>query len=102
MNNTYGIKAINDTIYAFMKQEAYYMPEGCRDQLRYCADADRATEDGYLICAMATNLCRSLVEEPYYEFGGRGVYEILHLYEDPTPSGTFSSLQMKSLIGTAR
>lgn len=25
-------------------------------------------------------LCRSLVEEPYYNFGNRGVYDIRHPY----------------------
>ncbi|KAK1913572.1 hypothetical protein P3342_012330 [Pyrenophora teres f. teres] len=53
VNNTYGIKAINDTVYTFMKQ-AYYMPE-----------------------------------EPYYAFGGRGVYDIRHPYDDPTPPDYF-------------
>ncbi|KAH5536671.1 carboxypeptidase [Parastagonospora nodorum] len=89
VNNTYGIKAINDTIYTFMKQ-AYYMPEGCHDQIEYCKQSDRSTEDGQLTCASATNLCRSLVEEPYYAFGGRGVYDIRHPYDDPTPPDYFA------------
>jgi carboxypeptidase C (cathepsin A) len=88
VNNTYGIKAVNDTVYTFMKN-AYYMPEGCHDQIEYCKQSDRTTEDGYLTCAEATNLCRSLVEEPYYAFGGRGVYDIRHPYDDPTPPDYF-------------
>ncbi|RAR13599.1 carboxypeptidase s1 [Stemphylium lycopersici] len=88
VNNTYGIKAVNDTIYSFMKN-AYYMPEGCHDQIEYCKQSDRTTEDGYLTCSSATNLCRSLVEEPYYYFGGRGVYDIRHPYDDPTPPDYF-------------
>jgi carboxypeptidase C (cathepsin A) len=88
VNNTYGIKAVNDTIYTFMKQ-AYYMPEGCHDQIEYCKQSDRDTEDGQLTCSSATNLCRSLVEEPYYAFGGRGVYDIRHPYDDPTPPDYF-------------
>jgi len=88
VNNTYGIKAVNDTVYTFMKQ-AYYMPEGCHDQIEYCKQSDRTTEDGYLTCSSATNLCRSLVEEPYYAFGGRGVYDIRHPYDDPTPPDYF-------------
>jgi carboxypeptidase C (cathepsin A) len=88
VNNTYGIKSINDTIYTFMKQ-AYYMPEGCKDQINYCRVSDRNTEVGQLTCAEATNLCRSLVEEPYYAFGGRGVYDIRHPYDDPTPPDYF-------------
>lgn len=88
VNNTYGIKAINDTIYTFMKQ-AYYMPGACHDQIGYCKRSDRSTEAGQLTCAEATNLCRSLVEEPYYTFGGRGVYDIRHPYNDPTPPDYF-------------
>jgi carboxypeptidase C (cathepsin A) len=90
VNNTYGIKAVNDTIYTFMKQ-AYYMPEGCHDQIEYCKQSDRDTEDGQLTCSAATTLCRSLVEEPYYAFGGRGVYDIRHPYDDPTPPDYFES-----------
>jgi carboxypeptidase C (cathepsin A) len=71
-----------------MKQ-AYYMPEGCHDQIEYCRESDRSTEDGQLTCSQATNLCRSLVEEPYYAFGGRGVYDIRHPYDDPTPPDYF-------------
>lgn len=89
VNNTYGIKAVNDTVYTFMKN-AYYMPEGCHDQIEYCKQSDRTTEAGYLTCAQATNLCRSLVEEPYYAFGGRGVYDIRHPYEDPTPDSGYT------------
>ncbi|KAF2657741.1 peptidase S10, serine carboxypeptidase [Lophiostoma macrostomum CBS 122681] len=84
VNNTYGIKAINDTVYEFMKF-AYYVPDGCRDQISYCKESDRNTEDGQLACSQATTLCRSLVEEPYYAYGGRGVYDIRHPYDDPTP-----------------
>ncbi|KAF2193000.1 peptidase S10, serine carboxypeptidase [Zopfia rhizophila CBS 207.26] len=88
VNNTYGIKSINDTIYQFMK-DAYYMPGACKDQIDSCRQSDRSTEDGQLTCSQATNLCRSLVEEPYYTFGGRGVYDIRHPYDDPTPPDYF-------------
>lgn len=90
VNNTYGIKAINDTIYTFMKQ-AYYIPSGCRDQIASCKRADRSTKRGQTICSAATTLCRSLVEQPYYEFGGRGVYDIRHPYDDPTPPDYFQA-----------
>ncbi|KAF2009658.1 peptidase S10, serine carboxypeptidase [Aaosphaeria arxii CBS 175.79] len=104
VNNTYGIKSINDTIYTFMKQ-AYYMPEGCHDQIGYCKQVDRSTEYGQYICAAATNLCRSLVEEPYYAFGGRGVYDIRLSYEAGTndPPGYWldflNSAAIQEIIG---
>jgi len=88
VNNTYGIKAINDTVYSMMKL-AYYVEDGCHDQIGYCKESDRSTEEGQFYCAQATNLCRSMVEEPYYAFGGRGVYDIRHPYDDPTPPDYF-------------
>ena len=83
VNNTYGIKAVNDTIYNFMKTAAF-IPGGCLDYLAYCASLDRSTIDGQSNCASATNICRSLVEGPYYTYSGRGVYDIRHPYKDRT------------------
>jgi carboxypeptidase C (cathepsin A) len=88
VNNTYGIKAVNDTVYELMRY-AYYVPDGCHDQIGYCKESDRSTAEGQLTCAQATNLCRSMVEEPYYAYGGRGVYDIRHPYDDPTPPDYF-------------
>ncbi|KAF2624499.1 alpha/beta-hydrolase [Macroventuria anomochaeta] len=88
VNNTYGINAYNDTVYIFAKQ-AFYFPGGCNDQIEYCKQSNRSTEDGQLTCSTAMTLCRSLVEEPYYNFGGRGVYDIRHPYDDPTPPEYF-------------
>lgn len=88
VHNTYGIKAVNDTIYNFMKL-AYSIPGGCADYVAYCAQSDRTTIDGQSTCASATNICRNLVEGPYYSFSGRGVYDIRHPYKDPTPPRYF-------------
>lgn len=71
-----------------MKQ-AFYMPGACGDYILACAESDRTTEDGQDTCSTATSICRGLVEEPYYTFGGRGVYDIRHPYDDPTPPDYF-------------
>ncbi|KKY21045.1 putative peptidase s10 serine carboxypeptidase [Diplodia seriata] len=89
VNNTYGIKAVNDTIYSQMK-DAYYREGGCADQVAACAAADRTTDEGWTICREATNFCRGEVEEPYYNYGDRGVYDIRHPYDDPTPPDYFA------------
>lgn len=34
-------------------------------------------------------MCRDNVEGIYYNFGGRGVYDIRHPYDDPTPPTYF-------------
>lgn len=88
VNNTYGIKAYNDTVYTFAKQ-AFYFPQGCNDQIEYCKQSDRSTDEGQLTCSQAMSLCRGLVEGPYYSFGDRGVYDIRHPYDDPTPPNYF-------------
>ncbi|KAK3624360.1 hypothetical protein LTR56_021078 [Elasticomyces elasticus] len=87
-HNSYGIQLVNESIYNFMKV-AYYIEGGCRDQIEYCAESDVSTEDGKATCAEATNFCRGFVEQPYYYYGGRGVYDIRHPYDDPTPPTYF-------------
>lgn len=82
--NTYGIEAVNETIYNFMKT-AYYIPGGCHDYILYCVYAHKDTVAGQKNCEFATNICRGFVEQPYYYYGGRGVYDIRHPYDDPTP-----------------
>lgn len=37
-------------------------------------------------------MCRDNVESPYYEYSGRGVYDIRHPYLDPTPPTYFLDL----------
>ncbi|KAL9050559.1 MAG: hypothetical protein Q9162_006554 [Coniocarpon cinnabarinum] len=88
-NNTYGIKALNDTVYNYATF-AYYMDNGCRDQIDLCAEADQSTAAGQAICTEAADMCRDNVESPYYFYGERGVYDIRHPYDDPTPADYFA------------
>lgn len=87
-HNTYGIQLVNESVYEFMKM-AYYIESGCSDWIDMCTAANTSTEDGRTTCATATNICRSLVEQPYYVYGDRGVYDIRHPYDDPTPPTYF-------------
>lgn len=87
--NTYGIKAVNDTVYNYMKF-AYYLEGGCRDSLEQCKEANRTTAVGRLLCSWAINTCQVNVEDPYYAYGGRGVYDIRHPYNDTTPPDIFT------------
>ena len=88
VNNTYGIKAVNDTVYSYMKF-ACYMTNGCLDQVGFCKETNRTSLSDYAICTEAEDLCRDNVESPYYEYSGRGVYDIRHPYNDPTPPTYF-------------
>lgn len=84
VNNTYGIKAINDTVYSYAVF-AYYMVNGCRDRILACRTAGTEGLAAQAICDEAGNMCRDNVEALYYNYGGRGVYDIRHPYRDPTP-----------------
>lgn len=88
VNNTYGIKAYNDTIYQYA-QIALRMPNGCLDLVTYCREADRDTLAGKALCSEAQSMCRDNVEGVYYNFGERGTYDIRHPSDDPTPPELF-------------
>lgn len=83
-HNTYGIKAVNDTVYNYMKFAAN-MDNGCLQQIQLCWETNRTSLSDQAICAEAENMCRDNVEGPYYYYGGRGVYDIRHPFNDPTP-----------------
>lgn len=48
-HNTYGIKAVNDTVYNYMKF-ACFMIGGCLDTLEFCREANRTTDVGQQLC----------------------------------------------------
>ncbi|KAL8645942.1 MAG: hypothetical protein Q9210_006426 [Variospora velana] len=99
--NTYGIQLVNETVYDYMKF-ACFMPDiGCLAQVDTCRQVNRSTEVGQLYCQQATDQCRTNVEEPYYEFGGRGVYDIRHPYDDPTPPSYFNDYLNKAEVQNA-
>ncbi|KAF2862632.1 hypothetical protein K470DRAFT_212433 [Piedraia hortae CBS 480.64] len=91
VNNTYGIKAYNDTVYNYAKF-ANIMYNGCQDQILYCREAAQVAsshQDVDAVCAEALAMCRDNVEGVYYSYGERGVYDIRHPYDDPTPPSYF-------------
>ncbi|GAB1207761.1 hypothetical protein APSETT445_006491 [Aspergillus pseudonomiae] len=57
VNNTYGIKAVNETVYNYMKF-ANQMPNGCQDMISACKQTNRTALADYALCAEATNMCR--------------------------------------------
>ena len=89
VHNTYGIEGVNETVYNHMKF-ALNMNGGCLDYVDYCSIANTSTLAGQSVCAEAGNMCRDNVEALYYyEGNGRGVYDIRHPYDDPTPADYF-------------
>ncbi|KAL4768318.1 Alpha/Beta hydrolase protein [Aspergillus nidulans var. acristatus] len=91
-NNTYGIEAINKTIYEFA-MNAWSKPGGCKDQITRCrqlaAEGDpRMYGNNKTVnaaCQAADRYCSNNVEGPYPLFSGRGYYDIAHFDPDPFP-----------------
>lgn len=83
-NNTYGIVAYNQTVYDYV-EFALNFPGGCLAQLQYCQAYNQTGLTGIALCVEAGNMCRDNVESLYYYYGERGVYDIRHPYDDPTP-----------------
>ncbi|KAL8786164.1 MAG: hypothetical protein Q9213_002934 [Squamulea squamosa] len=88
--NSYGIQLVNETVYEYMKFACNMPLYGCLAQVDACRQVNRSTEVGQLYCEQATDQCRTNVEQPYYVFGGRGVYDIRHPFDDPTPPRYFN------------
>ncbi|RMZ67042.1 carboxypeptidase s1 [Pyrenophora seminiperda CCB06] len=105
VNNTYGIKAYNDTVYSYAKF-ANNMINGCLYQIAVCRAAaegnttyyhtDRPITPAQLtpgvlqICNEAADMCRDNVESPYYMYSGRGTYDIRHPSADPDPASGYT------------
>ncbi|KAL8674986.1 MAG: hypothetical protein Q9168_000580 [Polycauliona sp. 1 TL-2023] len=100
-HNSYGIQLVNETVYEYMKFALNMPLYGCLDQVDACRQVNRSTEVGQLYCEQATDQCRTNVEQPYYVFGGRGVYDIRDPYDDPTPPTYFNDYLNKAEIQNA-
>ena len=85
VNNTYGIKAYNQSVYDYTQYALKNPGIGCLDQISYCYYTNQSTLVGQAVCTEAGNQCRDNVESVYYAYGERGVYDIRHPYDDPTP-----------------
>ncbi|OQE31535.1 hypothetical protein PENSTE_c001G02100 [Penicillium steckii] len=100
VHNTYGIKAVNETVYNYMKF-ANEMPNGCQDMIQNCKYTNRSSLTDYAICTEAGNMCRDNVESPYYAFSGRGTYDIRHPANDPTPPSYYEKYLAKDSVMNA-
>lgn len=96
-HNTYGIEAVNETVYNYMKF-ANSMPNGCQDMIAICKATNRTSLSDYALCTEAENMCRDNVEGPYYAFSGRGTYDIRHPSNDPTPPSYYLDYLAKDSV----
>ncbi|KAM5472457.1 putative carboxypeptidase D [Microsporum audouinii] len=90
-NNTYGIKAYNQSQYDSMINE-FYRAGGCRDQLIHCRDVAAESDPHFYshnetvnkICNDAGDFCGQKLEDAF-ESANLGFYDIAHPLNDPFP-----------------
>ncbi|KAL2865623.1 putative carboxypeptidase S1 [Aspergillus lucknowensis] len=91
-NNTYGIEAINKTVYDDAIH-AWSKAGGCKDLITRCRELasegdphmygnNKTVNDA---CQEADSFCSNNVEGPYILYSGRGYYDISHFDPDPFP-----------------
>ncbi|OJD20220.1 hypothetical protein ACJ73_08447, partial [Blastomyces percursus] len=88
VNNTYGIKPLNQSTVDYMKF-SQTREGGCADSISACEQMNRTDIIADATCADALSICRSTVEAPWYTSSDRGVYDIRHPHDDPTPPTHF-------------
>ncbi|KAI9781133.1 MAG: hypothetical protein M1835_004356 [Candelina submexicana] len=94
--NTYGIEAINQTIYSELITN-FTQSGGCQDLIVQCralaAEGDSSFNGNNATvnaaCMKADEYCSSNVEGAYIALSGRGYYDIAHMTQDPFPPEYF-------------
>ncbi|KAI8630805.1 carboxypeptidase S1 [Xylariaceae sp. FL1651] len=89
-NNTYGIQAVNESIYLSMV-DAWEREGGCRDQLAKCVEVASLYDPDAIginatvnkVCMAAETFCSTKVRGPYLQYSGRNYYD--YATEDPDP-----------------
>lgn len=95
-NNTYGIKAINQSAYDTSVRD-FNRKGGCKDKIVACRKQAAALDPNDWgnnkevdkVCKDASDYCSNAVEGPYIEYGDRGYYDIAHKNPDPFPPNYF-------------
>lgn len=95
-NNTYGIQAINQTVYEQSVND-FNKPGGCKDRILKChALADEGDPNFIgnnatvnVACMDADSYCSNNVEGPYIFYSGRNYYDITAVDPDPFPFNYF-------------
>ncbi|KAI1434959.1 carboxypeptidase S1 [Xylaria sp. CBS 124048] len=96
-NNTYGIQAVNETIYLGMV-DALNREGGCLDQIADCIAVSEVYDPNNIginatvnkICMDAETFCVNEVRSPYQEFSDNNYYDIGTLDPDPFPQPFYS------------
>lgn len=91
-NNTYGIEAVNETIYLEMV-DAYERQGGCHDQINDCRalatewDPDNRGTNATVndVCYQAETFCTENIRDRYTDLSGRNYYDMATVDPDPFP-----------------
>ncbi|KAL9065795.1 MAG: hypothetical protein Q9157_007356 [Trypethelium eluteriae] len=91
-NNTYGIQAVNETLYNSMV-DAYVRPGGCREQVDTCRNQSVQYDPSNQginasvnsVCQQAETFCTNNVRDVYTNLSGRNYYDFATLDPDPFP-----------------
>ncbi|TGJ85236.1 hypothetical protein E0Z10_g3523 [Xylaria hypoxylon] len=91
-NNTYGIQAVNETIYLGMI-DAWEREGGCRDQIAECIEVAKAYDPDNIginatvnkICMASETFCSTEVRGPFLEYSNNNYYDLATLNPDPYP-----------------
>ncbi|KAI5864095.1 serine carboxypeptidase [Durotheca rogersii] len=92
-NNTYGIQAVNESVYLQMV-DALERPGGCRDQIDECRALARARDpenrgvssEVNEACSAAETFCSNEVRGPYLDYSGRSYYDLASVDPNPFPA----------------
>ncbi|KAI0472260.1 carboxypeptidase S1 [Xylaria cf. heliscus] len=95
-NNTYGIQAVNESIYLSML-DAWERDGGCRDRIAECINFSEASDPDNLginptvnrICMDAETFCSTEVRGPYLEYSNNNYYDIATQNPDPFPNSFY-------------
>ncbi|KAI0427954.1 carboxypeptidase S1 [Xylaria sp. FL1042] len=92
-NNTYGIQAVNESIYMSMI-DAWEREGGCADQIAECIAVAEAYDPDNIginatvnkICMAAETFCSNEVRGPYLEYSNNNYYDLATQDPDPFPA----------------
>ncbi|KAI0541759.1 carboxypeptidase S1 [Xylaria digitata] len=92
-NNTYGIQAVDESIYLSMV-DAWEREGGCRDQIAECIEVAQAYDPDNIginatvnrICMAAETFCSTEVRGPFLEYSNNNYYDLATQNPDPFPA----------------
>ena len=108
-NNTYGIHAINESLYKQGVEDFHTFNGGCQESILKCRQAAAEGDPDFTgfnstvneICVEAYDACYPYIDEVYVENSGRNFYDIAALDLDPFPPNYFQGYLQQSYVQAA-